>query len=530
MLYTPRSRRGMVTSPHHLASQAGLDILKAGGTAVEAAVATAAVLAVVYPHMNQIGGDGFWLVSEPGREPVGIDASGRAGRNVTRDLYAKAGLAAVPTRGPLAANTTAGTVAGWQEALAVSAGWQTPKPLDEILEAAIHYAEAGMVVTAGQAEMTVIHRHELEPQPGFADAFMPDGEPPLEGALLTQPALAETLRTLARDGLDGFYRGPLAQRIAADLARVGSPITLADLDGYRAERVQPLSTRVRNARLYNMPPPTQGLSSLMILALFDRLGVTNGEEFDHVHGLIEATKQAFLVRDAHIGCPDRMTVDPRSFLDVADLDARAARIDRARAAPWPQPPVPGDTIWLGVTDGAGRSVSFIQSIFFEFGSGCVLPQTGILWQNRGSSFRLDGTGPRRLEPGARPFHTLNPAMAVFDDGRAMTYGTMGGEGQPQTQAIVFSRYAFFGMPLQQAHTAPRWRLGKTWGDDAGVALVLENRFDPALVEALRKAGHGLQEIVPYHSDLGHAGAIVRHPDGTLEGANDPRSDGSVAAW
>lgn len=519
----------MVTSPHHLASAAGRDVLRAGGTAVEAVVATAAMLAVVYPHMNHVGGDGFWLIAEPGRDPVGIDAAGAAGARVDDALYAAAGLSAVPTRGPLAANTVAGTVSGWEQALAISAGWQAPLPLDALLEQAIWYAENGYPVTRSQHELTAEKRGELEPSPGWAGAFLDAGRVPAVGAIQRQPALGATLRRLAAAGLSDFYRGDTARAIAADLAAAGSPIGADDLAAHRARRVTPLSVATPGARLFNMTPPTQGVASLMILAIFARLGVGTAEGFDHVHGLVEATKRAFLARDAHVGCPSAMTIDPASLLADARLDAEAAAIDRARAAPWPHPPVPGDTVWLGAVDGEGRAASFIQSIFFEFGSGVVLPSTGVLWQNRGSSLRLDGAGPRRLAPGRKPFHTLNPAMARFDDGRTMVYGTMGGEGQPQTQAAVFSRYALFGQDLQAAVTAPRWLLGKTWGEGT-VGLKLEDRFPSDLVAALGAAGHDVELLPAFTSTMGHAGAIVRHADGRLEGATDPRSDGAVAAW
>ena len=168
----------------------------------------------------------------------------------------------------------------------------------------------------------------------------------------------------------------------------------------------------------------------------------------------------------------------------------------------------------------------IQSLFFEFGSGLLLPETGILWQNRGSAFSLAGTGPRALAPGRKPFHTLNPALARFADGRVMVYGTMGGEGQPQTQAALFSRYAQFGCDLQESISAPRWLLGRTWGEDS-VTLKLENRFDPALVAELRAAGHAVELLAPMTSLMGHAGAVVRHADGSYEGASDPRSDGAA---
>jgi gamma-glutamyltranspeptidase/glutathione hydrolase len=223
-----------------------------------------------------------------------------------------------------------------------------------------------------------------------------------------------------------------------------------------------------------------------------------------------------------------MTVDPVSLLSDAAIERMAAAVDCERALSWSRPALPGDTIWMGAIDAEGRAVSFIQSLYWEFGSGLVGRRTGILWQNRGISFSLAEGHPNRLAPGRLPFHTLNPAMTRFEDGRTMVYGTMGGEGQPQTQAAVFARYAWGAMGLQQAVTAPRWLLGRTWGSQS-TTLKLENRWDPGVVAALERAGHET-ELVEACSDLmGHAGAVVRHTDGLLEGAADPRSDGAVAA-
>lgn len=529
VLETTRGMRGIVTAPHHLAAAAGADVLKAGGTAVEAAVAMGAALAVVYPHMTHVGGDGFWLIAGPDGDPVGIDASGGAGAAVDDGLYAAKGLSAIPTRGPLAANTVPGTVAGWEAALRASAAWQPNLPLEALFEAAIWYAENGFQVTRTQAALTAEKKGELIPSRGFSDLFRPGGRDPAVGDVFRNPALGTTLRRLARTGLADFYRGTVAADLAADLAAAGSPVTAADLAAYAPRVVTPLTARIRGARLFNMTPPTQGVASLLILALFDRLGVAEAEGFEHLHGLVEATKQAFLLRDAHVGCPTAMTVTGESLLEEAVIEQAAAAIDMTRALPWPRPSVPGDTIWCGAIDGAGRSASFIQSIFFEFGSGVVSPATGVLMQNRGSSFQLSGDGPRRLKPGRKPFHTLNPAMAIFDDGRRMVYGTMGGEGQPQTQAAIFSRYAMFGQDLQAAVTAPRWLLGKTWGEGT-VGLKLEDRFPVQLLDRLRAAGHSVEVMAPYTSTMGHAGALVRHTDGRLEGATDPRSDGAVGAY
>jgi gamma-glutamyltranspeptidase/glutathione hydrolase len=267
----------------------------------------------------------------------------------------------------------------------------------------------------------------------------------------------------------------------------------------------------------------------MILAIFDRLGVKDSEGFAYQHGIIEATKQAFLVRDRIIGDPDSMTEEPATYLQPKRLDQLAAKVDMRSAMPWPAPIDKGDTVWLGAIDRDGLAVSMIQSIYFEYGSGCVLPETGIVWQNRGAAFFLDKPGPRRLAPGRKPFHTLNPALARLKDGRVMVYGTMGGEGQPQTQSAVFSRYAMYGAPLQQAVTAPRWLLGKMWGEET-MTLKLEGRYDPALVTAMRDAGHNVELLDDYSVSMGHAGAVVRHADGTFEGASDPRSDGAARGF
>ena len=200
-----------------------------------------------------------------------------------------------------------------------------------------------------------------------------------------------------------------------------------------------------------------------------------------------------------------------------------------QALPWPQPPSSGDTIWLGVIDEQGRAVSYIQSLFHEFGSGVTLPETGIVWQNRGCFFSLDPAARNHLGRGRKTMHTLNPAFARFADGRIMTYGTMGGEGQPQTQAAVFTRYARFGVPLQRAITAPRWLLGRTWGETS-TSLKVEEGFAPEVMAALSLAGHKVETVPAFSGAMGHAGAIVRHPDGTLEGASDPRSDGAALGW
>lgn len=517
---------GIVTAPHHLAAKAGRHVLADGGSAVEACVAVAATLAVVYPHMTAIGGDGFWLIREPDGSVHSIHGCGGAAAAADLSLYAD--MDAVPTRGPLAANTVAGTISGW--AAALEAPYCT-LPLGRLLRDAIEHAENGAAVTGGAAAIAAAKGAELRAQPGaYGATFEPEGRPLTEGDLLRLPVLAQTLRTLATNGLQDFYTGELAAMMAADLAELGSPVSAGDLAAHRATRPDPLHTVIGGAALYNTTPPTQGFASLLILALFDRLKAGAADGFEHVHGLVEATKQAFLLRDVHVGDPAHTDFEFQSLLsDPAALDELAARINTEKALPWPQPPQWGDTCWFGAADAEGRVVSCIQSTYFEFGSGLVLPRTGVTWQNRGSSFRLAESGWNALRPGRKPFHTLNPALAVFGDGRVMAYGTMGGEGQPQTQAAVFTRYARFGMDLQDAISAPRWLLGRTWGD-ATTSLKVEDGFDEALYTKLALAGHDVERVGPRTAMMGHAGALMRLADGTFQGATDPRSDGEAAGW
>ena len=337
------------------------------------------------------------------------------------------------------------------------------------------------------------------------------------------------LSRLAENGLDEFYRGETARSNAAYLESVGSPLRFEDFSKFEARRVKALSVQLSSGTVYNMPPPTQGVSALMILALFDRLGVTEAEGFDHVHGLVEASKQAFILRNAHVTDPKFMQADPNDWLQGAFLDKLAANIDPKAALEWPQPTKPGDTIWMGCIDRNGQAVSFIQSVYWEFGSGVTNPETGVLFQNRGNGFTLDRSHPNVLAPRKRPFHTLNPAMAKLNDGRVLSYGTMGGEGQPQTQAAVFSRYVMFGQSLQHAITQPRWLLGRTWGEES-TTLKLESRFDPGLIDQLKAAGHNVDVMAPFTSIMGHAGAVCRHQNGLFEGASDPRSDGRAAGF
>jgi oxamate amidohydrolase len=527
-----RGTRGMAVAPHALAAQSALAVLREGGNAIEAMVAAAATIAVVYPHMNSIGGDAFWLIHVPGHPPRAIDASGAAAARASVDFYRERGLATIPFRGGVAANTVAGTVAGWDLALEFSRSRLGGRlPPSRLLGDAIYYAAAGIPVTRSQTQTTAAKLDGLKGQPGFDETFLVDGAPPRTGALFRQKRMAATLSHLARVGLDDFYRGELARSIADDLAAAGSPVAVDDLRAHRALWREPLALQHSLGTLYNVPPPTQGLVSLLILGILDELkiGAIDPDGADYVHLCVEAVKQAFAIRDRHVTDPAYMSADAASFLVPIKVKELAARIDRRRAAPWGAGSRPADTIWMGAIDSAGRAVSFIQSLYHEYGSGVVLKQSGITWQNRGCSFSLDDKALNTLRPKRKPFHTLNPALAVLADGRTMVYGNMGGDGQPQTQSAVFTRCAVFGMDPQAAIAAPRWLLGRTWGQTSDT-LKLEARFPPDVVEALRAMGHEVEIVGEYDEIVGHAGALVAHANGTIEGGTDPRSDGGVAAY
>jgi len=534
LLHTLKVERGAIVAPHHLASQAGLRVLQDGGNAIEAMVAAASTIAVVYPHMNALGGDNFWLIATPGSDVVGIDACGGAATKADIGFYRNQGFDTIPSRGPLAALTVAGAVSGWQAALEISKKWGGGLPLSRLLEDAEYYARTGFPVTRSQKSNTAEKYSELKNISGFVETYLSNGKPPEIGSMFKNLAFAKTLERLARDGLDDFYRGKLARDIVADLVSAGSPVSADDMARHRALVVPPLEVELASGTVYNMPPPTQGLASLILLAVFERLGVKDAEGFDFVHGLIEATKCAFRVRDAHVTDPKYMDAEPGSFLGTDVIDEMACSVDAAKAAPSPDAEPGGDTVWLGSIDGQGRVVSFIQSVYWEFGSGLVLPETGVTWQNRGVSFNLNDGAHNCLKPGRRPFHTIQPALARLSDGRVMAYGTMGGEGQPQTQAMLYTRHVQFSQDLQTAVTSPRWLLGRTWGAET-TNLRIENRFEPTVIDALRNAGHDVDVVGPFEEFMGHAGALVRHPTGgikggLIEGAADPRSDGIAAGF
>jgi gamma-glutamyltranspeptidase/glutathione hydrolase len=516
-----------VAAPSSLAAQAGRDVLIQGGNAIETMVAMAATIAVVYPHMNAIGGDGFWLMREPDGKVRAIEACGFAGQLATIERYRLAEAEAIPPRGPQAALTVPGAVGGWALALELSAAIGGRLPLELLLENAVRHARDGYAVSCSEARFDPTKDRALIAAPGFVDAYFIDDKPAKAGDRRKAIRLGETLSQLAHAGLDDFYRGDVAREIAGDLERIGSPVTRADLKAYRAAWRQPLSLPIKGATLYNTPAPTQGLASLILMGLFERLNVRDVESFAYFHALIEASKRALSIREQVCTDFGELKHDCADFLTPEALDREAARIDMTQAANWPLNSDKGDTVWMGAIDAQGQAVSFIQSIYWEFGSGCVLPRTGVLMQNRGVSFSLLPQAVNPLRPGRRPFHTLNPPLAVFQDGRVMPYGSMGGDGQPQFQAQLLTRYRG-GQSLSPALDAPRYLFGRSWGAPSA-SVKLEDGFDDGVGQSLAKAGHQVEWIARGDS-FGHAGALVRDHHGAIQAAHDPRSDGGAAGF
>ena len=526
MTETVTGEKGMVTAPHRAAAEAGAAVLAEGGNAIEAMIAMAATIAVVYPHMNGIGGDAFAVIAAPRREPLAIAGCGAAGALATRDYYEGKGYHALPTRGVDAALTVPGAVSAWQAMAEAATGLGGRMPCRELLGDAIRRAREGSTVTRSHARMLAEHREALEAVPGFAAAFLPDCKAPEAGALFRHARLADTLDRLAHAGLDDFYRGDVAAELAVDLEAARALVTRQDLRHHEARLREPLKLATVDGTLYNTPLPTQGLASLILLGLFDRLKVARGESFEHLHGLIEAAKRASAVRDRYVTDP-AYGEDVSRFLTPAWLSDEAKTIDPKRAGRMTPAAPDGDTVWMGAIDRNGVAVSFIQSLYWEFGSGFVSARTGVLFQNRGASFSLDPEATNPLMPGRKPFHTLTPGLARFNDGRTMVYGSMGGDAQPQFQAAVFTRIARFGMEAGDAVGAPRWRVGRTWGSEAP-GVTVEDGLDPDIVVALERAGHEVTVLAEGYSDsMGHAGAVVRTAKGRISGAADPRSDGAA---
>lgn len=525
-----RGERGMIATPHALASEAGLAIFRRGGNALDAAVAAAATVAVVYPHMNGVGGDNFWLIHDGRRgRLLGLNAAGRSASGIVPDEYRRRFGDTMPVRGGAAALTVPGAVSGWWEAHRLSrAALGSPLAWAELLEPAVAHARAGFPPSASQRRQTreaaALFAPDAPPevQRTFWPLFRPER---LSLARFDQPELAQTLARIAERGADEFYRGDLGQRIARAAAAAGSPLRAVDLAEHQASWVEPLRLPYHQGEVASLPPPTQGFAALAILGLLEGFDVGRLDDADYVHLVVEATKLAFEDRDRYLADPTLVEVPVARCLDSARLARRRQRISRRAAMAAAGAPADGDTIAIVTADGAGNTACVIQSLYHEFGAAVVADDTGVLLQNRGAFFALDPGHPNTLAPRKRPAHTLIPSMYLVAGRPRLVYGTMGGEGQPQTQAALVTRLLDRGLGPQAAVEAPRWLYGRTWGEPSK-ALRLEARFGPAIADALRERGHEVKVVDDWNDLMGHAHLIRVDVDG-LAGASDPRADGAA---
>ena len=533
----------MITTPHYLASQAGMKVLQEGGNAVEAAIAAASTIGVVYPHMNGIGGDNFWLIyNSNDKELKGLNSSGRSGEYAKIDFYKKQGLGTIPARGPLGANTVPGAVAGWERAYEYSVERMKGNiTWEHLLQSSIHYAKEGFPVTPSQEYWTNINLDETNNQfrnlqrfSEFKKIFTKTtGFSYHSGEIMKQKDLAITLERLSKEGSRLFYQGEVAKIIAEDLQYNGGLLTYNDFVSHRSDWVKPLSVDYRGYGVYNLPPNTQGFASLSILNILNQFDVPEIEEgsANYYHLLIEATKLAFEDRDQYLTDPDFSHIPLDELLALKRGMELAAQIDFTKPINFQKQLDPkGDTVWLGVVDQYGNAVSLIQSIYHEFGSGFIPKDTGIVLQNRGSFFSLDENHVNCLLPKKRTYHTLNPAM-IFKGGEPyLVYGTMGGEGQPQTQAALVTRILDYHMPIQAAIEAPRWLYGRTWGAESN-SVKIEGRVPNETTESLRKRGHQVEIVEDFTDVMGHAGVIKIDPDSKIKfGGADPRGDGAALGF
>jgi gamma-glutamyltranspeptidase/glutathione hydrolase len=540
-----------VVAPHHLATAAGLGILRAGGSAVDAAIATNAVLAVVFGEACGIGGDAFWLIwDEAAAAQVALNGSGRAPATADAAALRAGGLAALPFRGPLTI-TVPGAVRSWADAHARFGRL----PWADLLAPAIELAGGGFpaddhFARAVEGSAPVFARELGAGARGWAATYRPHGRPWRPGERVRLPALAATLERLATAGAGDLYAGELAARQATGLAAAGSGITAADLAAHASTWETPLSLDYRGAVATTHPPNSSGLVGLEILNVLRALeppdpslfvpgdgGATAGADLRWAHLGIEAAKRALADRDTHLSDPAFVHVPVDRLLDPAYGEALAHAIDPARASlpPPSRAPKGGGTIWLGVVDADGNAVSLIESNYAGFGSGVVDPATGIAYQNRGSYFSLDPDHPNVLAPGKRTLHTLLPGM-LFRDGRPwVVHGSMGGDAQPAIFAQVVSALVDGGVDVATGVAAPRWSPVPPAHFAPPEIVQIEPRFRPGLLDGLAAMGHRLDVRAPFDGALGHAHAIELVAGGparggTLAAATDPRSLGLAATW
>ncbi|MEK8050271.1 gamma-glutamyltransferase family protein [Ideonella sp. DXS22W] len=527
----PVFARNVVATSHPLAAQAGLRILGQGGNAVDAAVATAAVMTIVEPCSNGLGSDAFCILWDPATGQLhGLNASGRAPAAWTPEYFRrKHGDAAVnpPVRG-WDAVTVPGAVSAW---VALSERYGK-LPFADLMAPAIEIAERGYAVPVVVQEKwaAAAQVQALASQPGFAETFLPRGRAPAVGELFRFTGAAKALKAIAATRGAAFYGGEIAEALARQAAAQGGAMTVADLAAYRPEWVTPIGQDYRGHRLHEIPPNGQGIAALIALGIlqhFDLAGL-GADSLAAQHLQIEAMKLAFADVYRYVAEPASMEVTAEQMLDPAYLAQRARLIDPKRAQDFGAGnPVKGGTIYLTAADERGMMVSFIQSNYMGFGSGVVVPEYGVHLQNRGHAFSLQAGNANGVAPGKRPFHTIIPAFLTKDGQPVMSYGVMGANMQPQGHMQTLVRMLDFGQNPQAACDAPRWRF------NAGLEINVEAAMDPAVVQGLRDLGHRTEVIQDSYQDFGAGQFIWRLGDPAVEGyvaASDPRRDGLVAGW
>jgi len=514
----PIFARNAVATSQPLATQAGIAMLQRGGNAVDAALATAITLTVVEPCSNGIGSDLFAIVWD-GSALVGLNASGRAPRAVTASRYA--GANGMPQRG-WESVTIPGAVSGWA-ALSQRYG---ALPFADLFAAAIRYARDGYAVSPIIAEKWALATTVLPRDLGFADHFMPRGRAPLAGETFASPAMAATLEKIAATQGNAFYRGELAQAMVADAARHGAAHALADFADHAVDWVTPLALDYGGATVHEIPPNGQGIAAQMALGMLRSFDLAS-MPVDSVavqHLEIEAMKLAFADAYRYVADPRTMDVTPAALLDPGYLAQRARLIDPRRAQDYgPGDPPKGGTVYLCAADASGMMVSLIQSNYMGFGSGVVVPGTGISLQNRGAGFSLERGHPNEIDGGKRPFHTIIPGFLTRNGAPLAAFGVMGGPIQPPGHVQTLVRMLTYGMNPQAALDAPRWRV------NGGLAIELEAAAAPELRAGLAALGHELRAVPDTYMDFGAGQVIARSGEGYVA-ASDPRRDGQAAGF
>ena len=510
---TATGTNGMVATSHPLAVESALEMLAAGGTAADAAVAAAAVLTVVDPASTSLGGDCFALYWEPGAtRPVGLASSGVAPAGMNVNAIRAAGYATMPEEGPWAI-TVPGAPAGWTALLERFGALD----IGRILAPAVRHARDGFRVTPAVAAEWVNDVDKLARNPAAAATFLIDGRAPREGEHFAVPDLAATLERFVRDGHEPFYRGDIAGRIAGAVEALGGPLRANDLvDWTGPEWVEPITASFRGLDVYEIPPPVQSLVVLEALRIYE--GLATNDAIDEDHAAIEAIKLAYDDANRYVADPGFEDVPIERLLGVDHIRRQQERFSpttprQANAGP------PSDTVYVAVADRDGGACSFIQSIYYGFGSGVVVPGTGLTLHNRGFGFRLDDTHPNRPEPHKRPLHTIMPAMLGNAGEFAGCLGVVGGYMQPQGQLQVLRNVVGRGMDAQDAVDAPRFRVYK--GKEVG----LEDGYDQTIADGLRRRGHHVTKLDRFQR--GGAQLILADSNG-YRGGSDSRKDGDAA--